>query len=155
MRPALEPELLRRNHSLFQKAHHLRNPCVAGMPGGESMPLSEAEHVLVVDDEEGVRTVVQAILSREGYRVLDASDPWEALGVAETHPIGLLLTDVSMPRMNGYELAMRIESLRPDAKVLFMSAYAEHGMLIQKPKFIAKPFSVEDMVKAVSDVLGE
>ena len=115
---------------------------------------SAAEHVLVVDDEAAVRTVIQAILSREGYRVLDSGDPWEALEVVETHPISLLLTDVSMPRMNGYELAMRIESLRPDTKVLFMSAYAEHGQLLRKPKFIAKPFSADDMVQAVSNVLS-
>ena len=119
------------------------------------MQPSAAEHVLVVDDEASVRTLVQAILSREGYRVLDSGDPWEALGVAETHPIDLLLTDVSMPRMNGYELAMRIESMRPQTKVLFMSAYSEHGALLGKPKFIAKPFSVDDMVKAVNDMLGE
>ena len=69
---------------------------------------SDAEHVLVVDDEASIRILVHAILSREGYRVLDASDPWEALGVAETHPIGLLLTDVAMPRMNGYDTARRM-----------------------------------------------
>ena len=112
-----------------------------------------AEHVLVVDDEAGVRTLVRDILSNEGYPVLHAGDPWEALGVAETHQIGLLLTDVSMPRMNGYELAMRIESIRPDTKVLFMSAYEEHAMLVRKPTFIAKPFTVDEMVKAVSEVL--
>ena len=114
---------------------------------------SAVDPVLVVDDEASVRTLVQEILAREGYRVLNAGDPWEALGVAETRPIGLLLTDVSMPRMNGYELAMRVESVRPETKVLFMSAYTEHGVLIPRPKFIAKPFSVDDMVRAVSDVL--
>ena len=114
---------------------------------------SAADPVLVVDDELGVRTLVQEILAREGYPVINAGDPWEALGVAETHQIGLLLTDVSMPRMNGYELAMRIESMRPETKVLFMSAYTEHGVLIPSPKFIAKPFSVDDMLKAVSNAL--
>jgi DNA-binding NtrC family response regulator len=114
---------------------------------------SATEPVLIVDDEPGVRTLVQEILAREGYAVLNAGDPWEALGVAETHQIGLLLTDVSMPRMNGYELAMRVESLRPETKVLFMSAYTEHSVIIPSPKFIAKPFSVDDMVKAVSEVL--
>ncbi len=118
------------------------------------MMLSAAEPVLVVDDESVVRTLVRDILSHEGYPVLHAGDPWEALDVAETHRIGLLLTDVSMPRMNGYELAMRVESMRPDTKVLFMSAYAEHAMLIRKPKFIVKPFTVDDMVKAVSEVLS-
>jgi len=110
-----------------------------------------ADPVLVVDDELSVRTLVGEILTREGYPVLKAGDPWEALGVAETRQIGLLLTDVSMPRMNGYELAMRIESMRPETKVLFMSAYTEHGVLIPRPKFIAKPFSVDAMVKAVSE----
>ena len=114
---------------------------------------STAEPVLVVDDEPVVRALVGDILSSAGYPVLHAGDPWEALGVAETQPIGLLLTDVSMPRMNGYELAMRIESLRPDTKVLFMSAYAEHAVLIGRPKFIAKPFTVDDVVKAVDEAL--
>ena len=114
---------------------------------------SADEHVLVVDDEVGVRTVVHAILSDQGYQVLEAGDPWEALEVAAAQPIDLLLTDVSMPRMNGYELAMRIESMRPDTKVLFMSAYVEHAMLIRGSKFIAKPFTVDGMVKAVSEAL--
>ena len=114
---------------------------------------SAVEPVLVVDDEASVRTIVQEILVREGYSVFNAGDPWEALGVAEAQQIALLVTDVSMPRMNGYELAMRIESLRPETKVLFMSAYTEHGVIVQSPKFIAKPFSVDDMVKAVSEVL--
>ena len=114
-----------------------------------------AESVLVVDDEAGVRALVEDILVGEGYPVLRAGDPWEALGVAETHRIRLLLTDVSMPGMNGYELAMRIESLRPETKVLFMSAYTEHAVLIAKPKFIAKPFSPDDMVQAVSKVLSQ
>ena len=118
------------------------------------MVAEESESVLVVDDEAGVRSLVADILVGEGYPVLRASDPWEALSVAETHEIRLLLTDVSMPQMNGYELAMRIESLRPGTKVLFMSAYAEHAALIMKPKFIAKPFSTDDMVQAVSEVLS-
>jgi CheY-like chemotaxis protein len=122
--------------------------------GGESTMMGSAtEPVLVVDDEPAVRTLVGDILSEAGYPVIHSGDPWEALGVAQTQPIGLLLTDVSMPRMNGYELAMRIESLRPDTKVLFMSAYAEHAMLIGRPKFIAKPFTADDMVKAVDEVL--
>ncbi len=114
---------------------------------------SAAESVLVVDDEPMVRALVQDILSREGYPVLDAGSPWEALGVAETHPISVLLTDIVMPKMNGYEMAMRIESVRPEAKVLFMSAHAEHGMLIPKPHFIAKPFTVDGILRAVSEVL--
>jgi two-component system cell cycle sensor histidine kinase/response regulator CckA len=118
------------------------------------MVLSAAESVLVVDDEAMVRELVQDILASEGYPVLDAGSPWEALGVAEAHPISLLLTDIMMPKMNGYELAMRVESVRPEAKVLFMSAHAGHGLLISKPHFIAKPFTVDGIVQAVSEVLS-
>src|SRR6266545_5551410 len=107
------------------------------------MPPSATESVLVVDDEPGVRALVQDILRGEGYPVVHAADPWEALDVAETHSIGLLLTDVMMPAMNGYELAMRIESMHPHTKVLFMSAYALHGLLVETPNFIAKPFTVD------------
>src|SRR5205823_14936108 len=78
--------------------------------------------VLVVEDEPSVRALMQDVLAGEGYRVLDANDPWEALGVAETCPINLLVTDVLMPDMNGPELAKRIESIRPETKVIFMSA---------------------------------
>ena len=111
--------------------------------------------VLIVDDEPGVRALVRDILRDEGYRVVHAGDPWEALDVAESHPISLLLTDVMMPAMNGYELAMRIESLHPHTKVLFMSAYELHGRLVPTPNFIAKPFTVDGIVQAVSEVLSQ
>jgi two-component system cell cycle sensor histidine kinase/response regulator CckA len=114
-----------------------------------------SESVLVVDDEPGVRSLVQDILLAEGYPVLDAGDPWAALGVAEQHPIRLLLTDVIMPEMNGCELAKRIESMHPDAKVLFMSGYAPDGVLDPTAPFIAKPFTVDSIVHAVAELLNQ
>ena len=115
---------------------------------------SVTENVLVVDDEPLVRALVQDILQSEGYPVLDAGSPSEALGFARSHTIGLLLTDVMMPEMNGCELARQIEEMRPEAKVLFMSAYAPEDLLDSSVNFIAKPFNVEDFVHAVSEVLG-
>jgi CheY-like chemotaxis protein len=118
--------------------------------------LSATEQVLVVDDEPGVLSLVHDILQVEGYPVLDAGDAWQALGVAETHPIRLLLTDVMMRDMNGGELAKRIESIRPHTKVLFMSACTFDG-LSDHPgaHFIAKPFSVDSIVHAVSELLAQ
>ena len=115
---------------------------------------SATESVLIVDDEPCVRKLVEDILAGEGYPVFGATDPWEALGVAEERPVRLLLTDVVMPDMNGRELARRIETLRPDTKILFMSACPIEGDPVEEGSyFIAKPFSVDAMVKAVSDVL--
>ncbi len=114
-----------------------------------------SESVLIVDDEPGVRALVQDILLAEGYPVLDAGDPWSALGVAEQYPIRLLVTDVVMPEMNGCELAKRIGFMRPDTKVLFMSGYAPEGVLDPSAPFIAKPFTVDGIVHAVSEVLSQ
>lgn len=116
---------------------------------------SVTEQVLVVDDEPAVRSLLHDILQVEGYPVLDAGDAWQALGVAETHPIRLLLTDVMMPDMNGCELARRIGSISPDTKVLFMSG-CTFDRLPDHPgaHFIAKPFSVDSIVHAVSELLA-
>lgn len=116
---------------------------------------SATESVLVVDDEPCVRKLVEDILASEGYPVFGATDPWEALGVAEERPVRLLLTDVVMPDMNGCELARRIETIRPDTKILFMSACPiEGGPVEEGAYFIAKPFSVDAIIRAVGAVLG-
>jgi two-component system, cell cycle sensor histidine kinase and response regulator CckA len=116
---------------------------------------SASEQILVVDDEPAVRSLVHDILQVEGYPVVDVGDAWQALGVAETCPIRLLLTDVMMPDMNGSELARRIESISPHTKVLFMSA-CTFDKLPDHPgaHFIAKPFSVDGIVHAVSELLA-
>jgi CheY-like chemotaxis protein len=116
---------------------------------------SGSTNVLVVEDEPAVRALVQDLLIGEGYTVFDVGDPWEALGVAETQSIGLLVTDVVMPIMSGRELAKRIESIQPETKVLFMSASAVDDLLEPDAHFIAKPFPVARMVKTVHAVLTE
>jgi CheY-like chemotaxis protein len=117
--------------------------------------LPESNAVLVVEDEPNVRALVQDVLSGAGYTVLDAGDPWEALGVAESYPISLLVTDVVMPEMSGRELARRIESFRPATKVLFMSASVIDHLLDADAHFIAKPFPLDRIVDTVQQVLSE
>ena len=114
----------------------------------------EGSSVLVVEDEPSVRALVQDILCAEGYNVLETDDPWEALGVAESYPIRLLITDVRMPEMNGPELARRIESIRPELKVLFMSASAIDDLLEPSAHFIAKPFRLDGILHRLAQVLG-
>ena len=81
------------------------------------------ETILVVDDEDDIRAVVRQMLTAEGYLVLDAEDPNQALRLASEQHVDLLLTDVVMPLMRGTELAQRLLAVVPSAKVLLMSAY--------------------------------
>ena len=116
----------------------------------------EGETVLLVDDEMPVRKFAQRLLLRIGYRVLEASNGEEALEVAAHHPgpIDLLLTDLTMPRMGGRELAIRISERRPATRVVFMSGYAEGGVLPESiggidTAFVAKPFTIDALASTV------
>jgi two-component system, cell cycle sensor histidine kinase and response regulator CckA len=118
------------------------------------------ETILLIEDEEHVRAVSRAILTRNGYRVVEAATPFQALAVCETrsNPIHLVLTDVVMPQMSGPELAKRLRGLRPEIKVLFMSGYTDdtiirHGMLDPKTRFLQKPLTPEDLLQKVREVL--
>ncbi len=98
--------------------------------------LRGSETVLLVEDDEQVRTVALGILRRSGYNVIEARNAGEALLHSEKHPgkIHLLLSDVVMPQMSGPELAKRLARARPEMKVLCMSGYTDdsivrHGVL--------------------------
>ena len=117
--------------------------------------------ILVVDDDLPVLEVACKALSRSGYDVLRASSGREALDVVrDAGPdIDLLLTDVVMPEMSGRELAEAARDLLPDLPVLYMSAYTEdevilEGVRVAEVDFLAKPFSVQELVEAVETTLG-
>ena len=120
-----------------------------------------SETLLVVEDEEGVRFLVCDCLRMNGYTVLEAGHGEEALRIAGEHAgeISLMLTDVTMPGMNGRELAERMAALRPGMKVLYMSGCAEtvvcrKGVLEPGAPFLQKPFGPPDLGRKVRDVLG-
>ncbi len=118
------------------------------------------ETVLVVEDQANVRKLARVVLESYGYRVLDAAHGAEALQIAENHegPIHLMLTDVVMPGMTGRELAVRMKTLRPGTKVLYMSGYTEdviahEGALESGIAFIAKPLTPEGLAAKVRETL--
>lgn len=113
------------------------------------------ETVLVVDDEDDIRVVVRQMLAAEGYVVLDAGDPHQALRMAAEHHVDLLLTDVVMPRMRGTELAQRFQAVAPSGKVLLMSAYKVADAAASGYPFIAKPFAPDVLAEKVRHVLRD
>jgi CheY-like chemotaxis protein len=119
------------------------------------------ETILIVDDEPEIRAVARDMLKAEGYTTLDTGDPTLALRIARTEPqpIHLLLTDVVMPVMNGRELVEQMRTIRPEMKILYMSAYStetveDYGIQITPGEpFVIKPFTMERLVSAVRAVL--
>jgi len=105
------------------------------------------ETILLVEDEDGVRKLVRAMLERQGYHVLEAPGSEEAMRVVEDRGahFDLLLTDVIMPKGNGPELAAQICASRPDVAVLYMSGYTDRAIRLQDQigggHFIQKPFT--------------
>jgi PAS domain S-box-containing protein len=119
------------------------------------------ETVLVVEDKEAVRTIVQTVLVRFGYRVVVAETGEEALARWEEHrdQVGLLFTDVVMPgRLTGKELADRLRSARPELKVVFCSGYDAEildpaALKMPGTRFLAKPFDVSNLARVVRELL--
>jgi PAS domain S-box-containing protein len=117
------------------------------------------ETVLVVEDQDALRTVAERILKRAGYQVLTASSGAEALRIAAGHgaEIDLLLTDIVMPGMSGHALAERLKRARPEVEVLFTSGYSEraieHQGALAPDGFIGKPFSAADLLRKVRETL--
>ncbi len=110
--------------------------------------------VLLVDDDESTLELIAHVLRDKGYRVLQASTGSEALHVATNYggPIPLLLTDLAMPDVNGLEVAKRVSTLRPETKVIFITAYG-HLYDVGTYPMLSKPFTPEQVVVKVREVL--
>jgi PAS domain S-box-containing protein len=133
---------------------------VAQPPSESAAVATGRETVLLVEDEDAVRRLATEILTQHGYTVLEAKDGPDALRLCKGHggPIDLLVTDVVMPRMSGLRLADRLQPLRPQMKILFMSGYpdaalAEHGAPPGEMPLIQKPFAAATLARWVRDVL--
>ncbi len=123
--------------------------------------LQGTETILVVEDEAAVRELVSSTLQAYGYRVLETDDPDRGLELAAAHKgvIHLLLTDVIMPGMNGWQLFQQLVATRQELKVLYMSGYtdnaiAHHGVLDEGVAFLQKPFTIHHLLQKVRAVLA-
>lgn len=140
-----------------------RLPASAPQPPGTPAARAEgrgSETVLIVEDEAAVLHLSRRALEAQGYVVLAAGDPRDALRIVERHggPIDLLLTDVVMPGLSGRELAEQLTARRPGVRVLYMSGYpgdavVQGGALPGGSAFLQKPFSPDGLARKVRDVL--
>ncbi len=116
--------------------------------------IPETQTILLCDDERGIRRLVSTILTRHGYQVLEAQNGKHAMVVAEAHtgPIHLLLSDVLMPELDGPGLAEQLQAVRPDVRVIFMSAeWVPDGVC----PFVQKPFLPSALMSTIRDALAQ
>jgi len=119
-----------------------------------------SESILVVEDEEDVRSLLVQVLERQGYTVSETSCGEDALelGKKRKEPIDMILTDVVMPGMSGRQLVNQLLPLHPKTKVLYMSGYTDneifhHGVLEEGTNYIQKPFTIDGLARQVREVL--
>jgi PAS domain S-box-containing protein len=128
----------------------------------QNPPGSGGEVILVVEDDDQVRTVVSKGLPRLGYEVLVVGNAEEALALVDKHPgrIDLLLTDVVMPGLSGPQLADRLTARRPETRVVFMSGYPEAqdpalGFSLNGRSYLQKPFALAELAEKIRLALDE
>ncbi|WP_340373236.1 response regulator transcription factor [Peribacillus sp. FSL E2-0218] len=110
--------------------------------------------ILIADDEKEIADLISILLEKEGYHVITASDGQEALDVTETQNVDLLILDIMMPKMDGYEVIRHIRE-RHNMPVIFLSAKTSdfdkvHGLVIGADDYMTKPFIPMELVARVN-----
>ncbi|MBI5086458.1 MAG: PAS domain S-box protein [Acidobacteria bacterium] len=129
--------------------------------GGQAPRSTGPATILLVEDERGVREIVSIQLRRLGYQVLEAEGGPEALEICQTFhgPIHLLLSDVVMPVVSGFELAGEVSKLRPATRVLFVTGYSRGEIQDRlqdgrESRILPKPFTLDQLSRAVAEALA-
>ena len=121
------------------------------------------ETILLVEDDEPIRRLLHHALESQGYRLLEACDGREALGLLATHdgPIDLLVTDVVMPHMDGFMLSERLGASHPETRVLFLSGQADRSVAVRgglketRQAFLLKPFTHGTLLQTIRAQLDD
>jgi two-component system response regulator PilR (NtrC family) len=122
--------------------------------------VAKKSSVLVVDDEEALRTVLSGELANEGYDVKAAADGDEAISEVEKSPFDLVLLDIKMPRMSGFEVLKYIKVNHAKTKVVMLTGFADLKNAIESKKlgaddFVSKPYDLVDLLTTIERVLSE
>ena len=106
--------------------------------------------ILIVDDQEMMRDMIEKILSREGYRLLAAEDGVHALEILKDEKVDLIISDLKMPRMDGFELLKQVKENYPEIGVIIMTAFGDtytvkDALLLGADEYITKPFKAYEI----------
>ena len=132
-------------------------PAEPAQVAGGAPNLRGAETILLVEDEDGVRRVVESMLARHGYNVLSSASCGEAMALAERYagPIHLLITDMVMPGMSGRAMAESLVARRPETKILYVSGYGGPVEGGEAVGFLQKPFTNEELALKIRELFPE
>jgi DNA-binding NtrC family response regulator len=120
--------------------------------------MADKNSILVVDDEEALRTVLSSELESEGYAVSTAGDGDEAINVLQGKTFDLVLLDIKMPRVDGFEVLRFIKDRVPTTKVIMLTGFADLKNAIESKKlgaedFVSKPYDLVDLLTTIERVL--
>ena len=138
-----------------ERSAHALGPVEDGAP-----PAALGETILFVEDDDGVRSLIEMVFREQGYRVLTASSGAQALELLDAHSgaLDLLVSDVVMPGMGGRELVTLVHEKRPGLRFLYLSGYTDDSIVRQgisraEVNFLQKPFSAGVLLRKVREVL--
>lgn len=122
--------------------------------------MGKKSSVLVVDDEDALRTVLSNELTNEGYDVASAADGDDAISELQKGAYDLILLDIKMPRMNGFEVLKFVKEHHPRTKVVMLTGFADLKNAIESKKlgaddFVSKPYDLVDLLTTIERVLSE
>lgn len=120
----------------------------------------EKRKILVVDDEDALRTVLSSELVSEGYEVGTAADGDEAINEIQKQTFDLVLLDIKMPRVNGFEVLKYVKDKHPKTKVIMLTGFADLKNAIESKKlgaedFVSKPYDLVDLLTTIERVMSE
>ncbi len=119
--------------------------------------LDRQKTILVVDDDEAIRDLLKRILNKEGYHVSSARDGSEALEILKTNSVDIVLSDMNMPNLSGFELLKQIREVHPTIGVIIMTSYGDiysikDSLLLGADEYICKPFKSQEIVMIIEKV---
>lgn len=116
----------------------------------------DGPRVLVVEDEDAVRLLISRVLEKRGYRVTALTDGAQALEFIQERKggIDLVIADLMLPKINGASIAEQIRQLDPQAKIILISGYMDHGLEDSGIDFLQKPFTPSTLIEKVEAVMA-